>query len=96
MRKSGKPVSQCLKNVLLILMIRIDISQAPPVEVDFSDTPELEPLTLLPLQGPLTLHALILVLASLAWLAELFACLRQERDDRVVSISQFKVDNYDE
>ena len=49
------------------------------MEVDFSDLPELEPLTLLPLQGPLALHALILILATLVWFAELCMGTLRER-----------------
>ena len=41
------------------------------MEVEFSDKPELAQLTVNHMQGPLGLHALILVLATLVWLAEL-------------------------
>ena len=41
------------------------------MKVDFSDHPELEPLTLIHLQGPLGLHAVILILATFVWFGEL-------------------------
>ena len=55
------------------------MSQVPPVEVEFSDKPELAPLTLTHVQGPLILvWGLGLCLASLAWLSELFVGNKKE------------------
>ena len=49
-----------------------------PVKVS-SDVPEIAPLTLTHLAGPLALHALILALATLVWLAELCYVIWQKR-----------------
>ena len=51
----------------------------PPVNVELSDEPEIVPLTLTHLLGPLILHALILAFASCVWLAELLFGFIEER-----------------
>ena len=53
------------------------------MEVEFSDHPELEPLTLIPLQGPLGLHTLILVLATLVWFVEVGFGTLQEKKNQI-------------
>ena len=45
--------------------------QLPFLEVEFSDKPKLEPLTLDHVQGPLALLASALIAATLVWLAEM-------------------------
>ena len=57
------------------------------MKVDFSDRPENEPLTLNHLQGPLGLHALALVLASLVWFAELCMGNLQKRKNLISPIN---------
>ena len=41
------------------------------MEVELSDEPELTPLSLTHVFGPIALHVLILALATLVWLGEL-------------------------
>ena len=51
------------------------------MEVEFSDKPKLEPLTLTCIQGPLALHTLVLGITILVWVAELlsyYQCRRPE------------------
>ena len=59
--------------------------QVPPVTVEISDVPEIAPLTLTHLFGPMVLHALILALATLVWLAELCYRIGQKRKRNQVS-----------
>ena len=55
------------------------------MNVELSDVPEIVPLTLTHLLGPLILHALILALASFVWLAELFFGLIHGRKNSTVA-----------
>ena len=57
----------------------------PPLTVEHSDAPEIAPLTLEHLAGPMALHALILVLATLVWLAELCCGIGQKKRGNQVS-----------
>ena len=59
----------------------------PPVEVEFSDKPEWTQLTVIHMQGPLGLHAFILVLATLVWLAELCMAAVLESKNMVTEIN---------
>ena len=84
MRMSGKPAS-CSSTFCLVfpwasLNYVISFStQVPPVEVELSDEPELAPLTLTHVFGPVVLHVLILALASLVWMGELCLGFGQRR-----------------
>ena len=70
------------------LLIGKYFSQVPPVEVEFSDKPELTPLTLTHLQGPLIMvWALGIGAASMAWLAELSVGAIQNRKKRVTNVT---------
>ena len=55
--------------------------QVPPVEVEFSDRPKLEPLTLTHIQGPLALHTLALGITILVWVAELLSYYQWKRPE---------------
>ena len=57
------------------------------MEVEFSDKPELAQLTVNHMQGPLGLHALILALATLVWLAELCVTAIRKRMNLVTEIT---------
>ena len=57
------------------------------MEVEFSDKPEWTQLTVIHLQGPLGLHALILVLATFVRLAELCLAAVHERKNMVAKIN---------
>ena len=57
------------------------------MEVEFSDKPEWTQLTVIHLQGPLGLHALILILATFVWLAELCLGTVHERKNMVTKIN---------
>ena len=58
------------------------------MEVEFSDKPELTPLTLTHLQGPLIMvWALGIGTASVAWLAELSVGAIQKSKKRVTNVS---------
>ena len=59
----------------------------PPVEVEFSDKPEWTQLTVIHLQGPLRLHALLLILATLVWFAELCVGALDKRNNLVIEIT---------
>ena len=54
------------------------------MEVEFSDKPEWTQLTVIHLQGPLGLHALLLFLATLVWFAELFVGALDKRNNLVI------------
>ena len=49
------------------------------MEVELSDEPELAPLTLTHVFGPVVLHVLLLALACLVWLGELCLGFGQRR-----------------
>ena len=51
----------------------------PPLTVEHSDVPEIAPLNLEHLAGPMALHALVLALATLVWLAELCCGIWQKK-----------------
>ena len=51
----------------------------PPLTVEHSDAPEIAPLTLEHLVGPMALHGLILALATLVWLVELCCGIGQKK-----------------
>ena len=51
----------------------------PPLTVEYSDAPEIAPSTLEHLVGPMALHALILALSTLVWLAELCCGIWQKK-----------------
>ena len=60
----------------------------PPVEVEFSDKPEIAPLTLTHMTGPFGLvWGLGLGMATVAWLAELCMGMIQKRKDRVTKVT---------
>ena len=53
--------------------------QVPPVKIEHSDKPEIAPLTLTHMLGPMVLHVLILALGTLVWLTELCVCSVQQK-----------------
>ena len=59
--------------------------QVPPVKIAFSDKPELVPLTVTHLLGPLLLLALILLLAIFVWMTELCIGFVQQKKQNLVS-----------
>ena len=59
------------------------------MEILFPDEYELAPLTVTPLLGPLLVHALILLLAILVWMTELyFGFVQQKKQSRMFCSKQ--------
>ena len=59
------------------------------MEILFPDEYELAPLTVAPLLGPLLVHAIILLLAILVWMTELyFGFVQQKKQSRMIFTKQ--------
>ena len=59
------------------------------MEILFPDEYELAPLTVTPLLGPLLVHGLILLLAILVWMTELyFGFVQQKKQSRMILTKQ--------
>ena len=57
------------------------------MKIEHSDKPEIAPLTLAHMLGPMVLHALILALGTLVWLTELcFGSVQQKKMNQVSEI----------
>ena len=87
MKKSGNPVSRHFFSCCNIHVTKYS-AQVPSVEVEFSDRPKIEKLTITHLLGPILLHCLIMALATFVWLGEMFFGYFQKRKNRVTELSQ--------
>ena len=89
MKRSGNPAS-LQSTVARVSKCNHLFTQIPPVEVEFSELPSIDPLTLEHMLGVYLIYSVLIVLSILAWLTEVCVNSVQRRKEGVGKIGRIE------